>query len=272
MLKRGLEDRFEKALEAVHRADYRAAIAILSELVAEEPDNGEAWLRLGTCYLETRELGPAAEALARAVVTDPEGAPGYFFLGTAYGAAGDLERASACFRRSLDIDPGHLHADRHLIQTEALLESRAHYRAGTRLLYSAQPSVGDLNQALRELVESVALYENSPAGDNLQECARRLLVSQRWYTIPVTLTPRLRNWRAACREGYACFERRDWAAARDSYLAALRERCDTAFVHHALGFCFVMTDRIPGAVCSWLRVLELDSGYDFSRFGRLTPE
>lgn len=271
MFKRGLDDRFDRAIEAFNQADFPAAIGILNGLVAKEPANSEAWLKLGICYLNMRQLGPATEALARAVIADPERATAHCFLGTAYGAAGELERASACFRRAIEIDPDHPKAEQHLIQIESLLESRAHYRAGLRFLYSSQPSIADLNQALRELVESAAIYENSPARDNLRECAKRLLALQSEYRIPIPITAELETWAAACHRGYACAQIEDWAGACEAYREALEERSEDAFVYHALGFCFLGLDRMAGTVRSWLRVLELDPGYDFTRFGRLLP-
>jgi tetratricopeptide (TPR) repeat protein len=270
MLRRGVGDEFERALEAFNQADFAAAIGILNELASREPASGEIWLQLGICYLKNRQPGQAAEALARAVSAEPQRASTHFFLGAAYGAAGDLERASGCLRRALEIDPCLSHADRYLLQVESLLESRERYLAGCRLLYSSQPTVGDLNRALRELVESAAIYEGSPARDNLRECARKLIGFKQEYSVNADLTPELENWFAACRRGHACWESKNWAGACDAYLEALRARRD-AFVYHAVGFCFVELGAMAGAVRAWLRALEIEPEYDFSRFGQLPP-
>lgn len=51
----------------MNRADFPAAIGLLGEEVVEDAANGEAWLHLGVCYLETRQPDLALEALERAV-------------------------------------------------------------------------------------------------------------------------------------------------------------------------------------------------------------
>ena len=42
-------------------------------------------------------------------------------------------------------------------------------------------------------------------------------------------------------------------------------------MHHALGFSFAESGELDEAVKAWLRVLELDADYDFTRFGHLQP-
>jgi tetratricopeptide (TPR) repeat protein len=269
MLRRGVEDEFERALAAFNQADFPAAIGILSDLAAREPASGEVWLQLGICHLKAHQPDEAARALAQAVKAEPHRASAHFFLGTACGAAGDLERASACLRRALELDPSLARADRYLLQVESLLESRARYLAGCRLLYSSGQTAADLNQALRQLIESSAIYENSPARDNLRECARKLLALKLEYQAAADFPDTGERWREACRRGDARLDGGDWAGARDAYLDALREEDGAAFVYHALGFCFAELGAAGGAVRAWLRVVEIDPEYDFTRFGRV---
>ncbi|MGH9651167.1 MAG: tetratricopeptide repeat protein, partial [Terriglobales bacterium] len=134
-------------MEALSQADFPAAIELLGEVVVEDSANGEAWLQLGVCYLETQQPDLALEALTRAVRAAPEHATAHYVLGNAYGSTGNLERAAACYRRALEIDPEHSKAEEFLVRTESLLGSREHYRAGLKLLYSAAPSGADLNRA-----------------------------------------------------------------------------------------------------------------------------
>jgi tetratricopeptide (TPR) repeat protein len=264
-----LEEKFSRAMDALHRTDFPTAIEILSELVVDDSDNAEAWLQLGVCYLETRQPDLALEALTRAVKAGPGHATAHYVLGNAYGTTGQLERAAACYRRSLELDPRHAKAEEFLIKAESLIESREHYRSGLKLLYSSEPSAGDLNQALRELVQSVAIFDSSPARDNLLECSRKLLGSRKEWPVPSEVTPGLEKWAKACERGYQCVLFKNWVGGRVAYDEALGYRVEDAFVHHALGFCFVELGEIGDAVRAWLRVLELDPGYDFTRFGRL---
>lgn len=263
---------FDRAWEAFHRADFRAAREALHSLVEAEPRNGEAWLQLGLCYLELHQLALAIEAFARALTLDPDCALAHCYLGTAHAAAGELERASACYRHALELEPELAPAEQYLIQTESLLASRSHYMAGLRLLYSTQPSPADLNQALRELLDSVICFKDSPARQNLPECARRLLVAKCAWTPPGRGPSQHPGWAAACRRGVESLWRGEWRAARAAYAEALKFRPDHAFVYHALGFCRIELGDVDGAIGDWMRTLELDPGYDFRRFGRPLPK
>lgn len=269
MLSRELKGKFERALDALNRADFPVAIEMLGEVLVEDSENAEAWQHLGVCYLETAQLDLAIEALTRALRYDPGHATTHYVLGNAYGSTGQLERATACYRRALEIEPSHAKAEEFLIKAESLLESREHYRAGLKLLYSAEPSGEDLNQALRELVQSIAIFPSSPARENLLECARKLLALKTEWTLPAEIPPELERWASACERGYQCVQFGNWVGVRAAYDEALSYRVQDAFVHHALGFSFVELGETDDAVRAWLRVLELDSKYEFTRFGRL---
>ena len=269
MTEREWEEKLAQAVSALNRSDFPAAIELLEELAVEDPENAEVWYQLGVCFLETRHPDLAAEALTRAVKAAPDHATAHYVLGNAYGTLGQLERAAACYRRALEADPNHSKAEEFLIKTESLLESREHYRRGLKLLYSADPSAEGLNAALRELVQSAAIFENSPARENLVDCARKLLAAKKEWDVPIEITPQLRSYAAACERGYHCSAFKNWIGAAEAFQEALNYRIQDAFVHHALGFAFVELGETDNAVRAWLRVLELDANYDFSRFGRL---
>lgn len=258
----------DQAREAIQRADFPTAIEILSALAVEDSANAEAWQQLGVCYLETRQPALALEALMRALKSDAEDAMTHYLLGHAYGSTGQLEPAAACYRRALEVNPRHAKAEEFLIKTESLLESREHYRNALKLLYLPDPGVEDLNRAVRELVESIAIFDGSPAHDNLRECARKLLALKSEQPALIPPDPEFDPWRRACERGYQCILFKNWVGARGAYDEALAYRAGDAFVHHALGFCFVELGEVGDAVRAWLRVLELDAEYDFTRFGR----
>jgi tetratricopeptide (TPR) repeat protein len=266
------EEKLARAKEALSRADFPAAIALLEELLAEPAavvEPAEAWRDLGVCYLETQRPDMALEALTRAVRAAPEDATAHYLLGNACGTLGQLERAAACYRRALEIDPQHGKAEEFLMKAESLLESREHYRTGLSLLYSSAPSPQDLNRALRELAQSVAIFAGSPARDNLLECARKLLALMADSPIPMEITPELEPWAAACERGYHCVRFKNWLGAQAAFQEAIGYRVQDAFVHSALAFCFVELGETDEAVRAWLRALELDPNYDFARLGRI---
>lgn len=269
MTKSESEDRLTRAIEALGQADFPAAINLLEEIVVEDSANARAWSQLGVCYLETQRASDAVEALSRAVQAAPMDAQAHYLLGNACGSLGQLDRGAACYRRALELDPRHARAEEFLIKVESLIESREHYRAGLSLLYSQNPSPQDLNRSLRELVLSVAIFENSPARDSLPDCARRLLDLQREWPLPLEITPELQPWAAACERGFQCLRFKNWVGAQAAYEEALTYRVGDAFVHQALGFAFVELGEIDNAVRAWLRALELDSNYDFTCISRI---
>jgi tetratricopeptide (TPR) repeat protein len=258
-----------RALQAVGQADFPAAISLLEGLVVEDSSDANAWTQLGVCYLETRRPADAVEALSRAVQAAPTDADAHYLLGNASGSLGQLDRAAACFRRALALNPHHAKAEEFLIKVESLIESREHFRAGLSLLYSQDPSPQDLNRALRELVLSVAMFADSPARDNLQDAARRLLGMQQEWPVDLEITPEMQPWAAACERGFQCVRFKNWAGAQAAYEEALTYRVGDVFVHHALGFSFMELGEIDNAVRAWLRAGELDGNYDFTHFGRI---
>jgi tetratricopeptide (TPR) repeat protein len=268
-MNRAHEQRLARAAEALNRADFPEAIELLSGLLREDEENAEAWCQLGVCYLETVRPDLALEALTRAVRYEPTDATAHYLLGNTYGTTGQLERAAACYRCALELDPQHNKAEELLIKTESLLESREHYRHGLKLLYSTDPGCGELNQSIRELVQSVAIFEGSPARDNLLDCARKLLALRTEIAIPIELTPEVENWARSCERGYQCLIANNWIGLRAAYEEALDYRVEDAFVHHALGFSFVELGETDESVRAWLRTVEIDPNYDFTRLGRV---
>lgn len=267
-----LEDRLQQGLDALSRADFPGAIDTLSQVVAEDSSNFAAWRGLGVCYLEVRQPDMALSALERALQAGPGEADTHYILGNACGTVGQLERAAVCYRRALQIDPQHAKAEEFLIRTEALLTSREHYRRGLRLLYGPEPGVPDLNQALRELVQSAAIFDDSPAIESLSDCARRLLDVRKEARAAAPFGAGFEGWKRACERGYQCTLAGNWRGVRAAYEDALDYRAGDAFVHHALGFSLALLNEPAGAVRVWLRVLELDPDYDFTQFGRVQPE
>ena len=263
------QDRLARALEALGQADFPAAISLLEELVVEDSANARAWSQLGVCYLETQRPSDAVEALSRAVQAAPTDAQGHYLLGNACGSLGQLDRAAACYRRALELDADHGRAEEFLMKVESLIESREHYRTGLSLLYAQDPSPEDLNRCLRELILSVAIFENSPARDNVPDCARRLRDLQREWPLPREITPELQPWAAACERGFHCLRFKNWAGAQAAYEEALAFRAGDAFVHQALGFSFIELGEIDNAVRAWLRALELDAQCDFTHLARV---
>ncbi|MGH9406729.1 MAG: tetratricopeptide repeat protein [Terriglobia bacterium] len=262
------DSQLHRANDAIARAEFAEALEILSGVVVADSANGVAWRQLGVCYLELRRPDLAIDSLTRALTNGARDANTHLLLGHAYGSAGHLEPAAACYRRALEADPSHAKAEEFLIKTESLLESREHYRNALKWLYQPEPSARDLNLAVRSFVQSIAIFDGSPARDNLRECAGKLLNLKHERPIRPASAAELGPWIRACERGYICLGYKNWVGARAAYDEALCYRTGDAFVHHALGFCFVEESEVENAVRAWLRVVELDPDYDFTCFGR----
>ena len=264
-----LTEKFSRGMKALGQADFSSAIEVFVEIVAADPHNALAWLQLGLCYLETHEHEKARKALKASVIADTTDADAHYLLGTAEGSFGNLEEAAASYQRALKVNPGHIKAEEFLIRTQSLLTSRGHFRTALKILSVLKPSLGALNSGLRELVQSVAIFPNSPAGNHLLVCARKLFSQAKAFEVSINLETTPTYWYELCERGYQSIQFRNWPAARQSYEEALSYVSDAAFIHHALGFAFIETEEMGNAVAAWMRTLELDPNYDFRRFGRV---
>lgn len=86
-------------LLAQHR--YSAAIATLSGIVLESPDDAQAWSLLGQAYTEAGFHTEAIAVLMRAVLLDDEGPATSEALGVAWLRRGELATARTWFHRAL---------------------------------------------------------------------------------------------------------------------------------------------------------------------------
>jgi tetratricopeptide (TPR) repeat protein len=255
---------YEAGLEALERADFDEAIALFEQAVVTEPESSKAWFQLGVCYLETGHGDEALEALARALHCDPEFADAHYLLGTALGSSGQLDRAAECYRRALAIDPHHAKAEEFLLKTMALIESRGHYRLGMQHVHAPDRAPNWVTLALREFVQSVAIFPQSPARHDLARCVQAILQALAQDPAWERVEDADPIWAAPCRQGHQYLKRGDWDGAVDAYREALRYRDTDAFVYHALGIALFQSRDVDGAVKSWLHVMDLDPDYDFT--------
>ncbi len=76
-------------------ASYRAALAL-------EPLSAEAHLFCGVHFLQSGDLGGAAQELSRALFLDPDLALGHYYLGRCREAERDAARARLCYKNAID--------------------------------------------------------------------------------------------------------------------------------------------------------------------------
>ncbi len=263
-------EKFELGLKALEEAEFNKAIEILSEIAIDNPEKYEVWINLGICYLETARPDLAVEAFERAVKFNSNQAEGFYLLGTARGASGDIDKAAECYRHALEIEPHHQKAEEFLSRTNALIESREHYRRALSLLSREDKPDNWINQAIVELLHSVAIFHNSPARHNLRQIVDEITNTKKERTIQIdTIPEKDKLWAKNCDTGFKYLKMGLWESAISYYNQALNFRIYDAFVHHSLGIAFFKVGATEDAVKAWLMVLELDPDYDFTTLVKL---
>jgi tetratricopeptide (TPR) repeat protein len=231
--------------------------------------NARVWFYLGVCYYETRQPDLAIEALTRAITADADFADAHYLLGTVVGATGDLDRAAEFYRRALAADPGHHKAEEMLIKTEALLASRQHYRNAVRLIYASSRAQGWINDSARELLQSVAIFKESPAKQELALLAQTIIESNKRADLESLSLIEGPFWTSAVRRAESAFDRKSWPEASSNYQEALDLSPDHAFIHHALGLIYFALGDTESGVSAWQRASDIDPEYEFSAHGRI---
>jgi tetratricopeptide (TPR) repeat protein len=217
----------------------------------------------------------AIEAFGRTLQLNPNNADAHYLLGNAYGSSGLLEKALEKYRNALAVQPHHSKSEEFLVKTQVLIQSREHYRKAARLFDDGKlkdPVKDDLrwlDEAFRELIDSVALFSQSPAGHEFEACIKLILDrgSEQW--IEASLSDKDRFWVEHCERGRMFLTARLWPGAFQSFSEAIQFDPHHAFIHHALGISQSQMGDVEGAMKSWLSVLEIEPGFDFARIGRL---
>ncbi|PLX48913.1 MAG: hypothetical protein C0613_09300 [Desulfobulbaceae bacterium] len=94
--------------QAPQQQDLSGAIAELEQLVAREPDNYEAWVRLGNNYFDTNQSAKAIVAYDKALAINSASPDVWTDLGIMYRRTGQFDRALESFDEAARRDPAHL--------------------------------------------------------------------------------------------------------------------------------------------------------------------
>ncbi|MCB9557109.1 MAG: DnaJ domain-containing protein [Deltaproteobacteria bacterium] len=111
---------FQKATVAFRKRDFDTALAQFKESTRLNPEEGEhlAWVAW-TVYSDPRTnkeaiIARVKQQLLEAIKLSPRSAQCHYFLGEVYLAMDDPGRAVTCFNQVLELQPGHIEAERHL--------------------------------------------------------------------------------------------------------------------------------------------------------------
>jgi tetratricopeptide (TPR) repeat protein len=257
-----------KGLHALEQAEFEDAIELFEQAAVEDSSDANAWFYLGLCYLETGRPDDAIESLRRAVAADSGHADAHYLLGTAFGSTGQIDLAAGSYRRALAIQHDHPKADEFLMRTEALIASREHYRSALKIIHGPPGDPKAINLAIRELLQSVAIFNASPATNEFERLADRVMQSE---TVRAITGPDLDGpfWASAVKGAEKAFGQKAWPEAAAYYHEALDLSGDLAFIHHALGLIYFKMGDVASGIRAWQNTLDIDPDYDFLAMGRI---
>lgn len=78
---------------AIEAGDYNRAIGLLERVIADDPQNADAWNFLGFSQRNLKRLDQALDAYRKALAIDPEHLGANEYLGELYLQTGDLAKA-----------------------------------------------------------------------------------------------------------------------------------------------------------------------------------
>jgi predicted O-linked N-acetylglucosamine transferase (SPINDLY family) len=152
-----------------HQAgDLRQAEHIYRQILATNPDHGEALHYLGLLASQTGHLPAAVDYIGRAIALNPSKSLWHYNLGQALQSLGRLDEAAACYRQTLRINPHDAEAYHNLgriLHTQGKLdESVAFYLQSLRINprdAETHNNLGNVLQSQGKLDEAAACYQQA---------------------------------------------------------------------------------------------------------------
>lgn len=95
----------DRAIALVQSRQYEEAIALLSEIVSQNPNNAEAYAFRALSYLQLRNYRSAIDDFTLAIALVPYSWEFYTFRGSAYLLQGENGEAKFDFDRAIDLNP-----------------------------------------------------------------------------------------------------------------------------------------------------------------------
>jgi tetratricopeptide (TPR) repeat protein len=178
------EDLFARALKLLERGDTAGGITDLKAHLAEEPEDDEAWLALGTAYGAIGHHGDAVRALKEAVDLDGDVVDSRLAYARALAKTGKLDDAAFQLLRANKVDPtdarvlhelGVVFYDKRLFdKAEGFLVRAAEVATGAAKA-RAKYALGLTYEAKKDIAHAIAAYREAVALDPKLIDARRTL-------------------------------------------------------------------------------------------------
>ena len=159
------QEKFREGQQKLEKKDISGGISAFKKAVQIDPKYAEAYLALGTAYLDTSDFKSAQETLVKAVEREPTLPGARFALGAAYNRTQSYPQAEEQLRAGLalksDFADGHYELARALLSTGRLPEAEEHVRKAL-VLDPKHPRahllMGNVQLAKRDLPGALASY------------------------------------------------------------------------------------------------------------------
>jgi tetratricopeptide (TPR) repeat protein len=130
------QNRFEKAQVAIDNKEHDKALVLLQEVVADDPQDFQAWAELGTVYLAKKDLGNAEASYLRSTEVRPKFFLALLNLGRVRLMQAEYATAITPLEQAVTVRP--LSADANYFLGEAYLQIK-----------KGSLAVGYLNEAIK---------------------------------------------------------------------------------------------------------------------------
>ena len=154
-ISRGIQERFQAAVEAEEAGEKQRAIALYEEIIEIDPRYAAACINLGTVFFHLRQYKRAEDLYRRATEADPGYVLAYFDLGNVLDELNRLDESIAAYSKAVALSPRY---------------PDAHYN-----LALAYERSGQERPALRHWLAYVKLDNRGPWADHARGQIRRLL-------------------------------------------------------------------------------------------------
>jgi tetratricopeptide (TPR) repeat protein len=152
---------FEKSQKAIDEKKYEQALALLSQLVAADPEDFQAWSELGTVHLIRNDAAEAEKAYRRAVEERPGFGLALLNLGRVLLAQKKFEEAVEPLTKAAGAQPDS--ADAQLLLGEAYLQLKKGSKAVPHLEAAARLGRADARLRLATLYNAAGLKDRAAA-------------------------------------------------------------------------------------------------------------
>ena len=130
-------------------------VGFLQDMVTNNPDNINAWIKLGNVFMDTQQYNKAIDAYQKALEINPDITNVRVDMGTCYRRIGRPDKAIEEYKKAIAKDPTHPNAHRNM---------------GIVLGFD----LGQKDQAIKELQEYLRLFPQAPDRDNIRQAIERL--------------------------------------------------------------------------------------------------